>query len=75
MARKAIFRAGKPVNLPAAALDALEWLIAFKQFMRENYREAKYHEARVRLERAITALTDQLKPHVPERYEREDEQG
>ena len=69
MSEKALFINGYPANLPAASLDALEWLLAFKEIMRERFTEDKYLEARDRLQRAIDALKQELKPHLPEEYE------
>jgi hypothetical protein len=56
-----------PTNLPAAALDALEWLEWFERFIEANKQKhvqpvAEYEK---RLQRAKRALKKHLKPHLP----------
>lgn len=60
MPEPARFVDGFPDNLPAAALDALEWLEVF----RHSPLLAKRPEDRERLERCVTALREQVAPHL-----------
>jgi hypothetical protein len=58
---------GQPANLPAAALDALEWLEVFRNLLDYDpprpWIRSSLDENRARLDRAIAALTRHLAPH------------
>jgi hypothetical protein len=58
---------GTPANLPAAALDALEWLEVFRGLLDHDpprpWIRSHLAENRTRLDRAIAALSRHLAPH------------
>jgi hypothetical protein len=58
---------GQPANLPAAALDALEWLEVFRNLLDYDpprpWIRSRLAENRDRLDRAIAALSRHLAPH------------
>ena len=53
--------AGQPLNLPAAAFDALEWLLWLRD--RSGVEMTRAH--RVRLRRSVRSLDQQLAAHLP----------
>jgi hypothetical protein len=75
MADKALFNKGEPTNLPAAALDALEWLEWLYKYAGESRRvfaPRTHDESMQRLGRAVRALKEKLKPHLPHQHEPEE---
>jgi hypothetical protein len=69
-ARKALFRDGLPADLPAAALDALEWLDWLAgELTRPAYLRPEYRGLHERLARCAGELRRRLGPHLPGRYE------
>jgi hypothetical protein len=67
---KARFIEGEPANLPAAALDALEWLEWLRKHLAQNHAGVVYDEHRRRLALATDCLREHLAPCLPETYER-----
>lgn len=65
----ALFINGKPANLPAAALDALEWLQWLHKYA-DKHLVFSQPDSQKRLTSAIRGLKKELKPHLPERYEK-----
>lgn len=67
MARhEAIWQEGAPVNLPATALDALEWLVWLRDRMQHRpFVDARFDEARARLARAVAALETYTAQYTP----------
>lgn len=47
---------GEPQNLEAAALDALEWLLFAKEYLKHNHQGQRWNTTRRRLSRCIEAL-------------------
>lgn len=66
--QKALFKNGVPANLPAAALDALEWLQWLEGYAKRALVFSQ-PDTMQRLSRAIQALKKELKPHLPEQHE------
>jgi hypothetical protein len=64
---KATFKNGVPVNLPAAALDALEWLEWLRQYA-EKHLVFSQPDSQKRLEKATRTLRKHLKPHLPHEH-------
>jgi hypothetical protein len=60
---------GEPANLPAAALDALEWLEWLRKHLAQQHHSATYDELRRRLALATDCLREHLVPCLPETYE------
>lgn len=50
------FMDGKPINLEAAALDALEWLEFWRGYLNYNHLGQEWNESRRRMSGAIEAL-------------------
>jgi hypothetical protein len=65
---KAVFRDGEPTNLPAAALDALEWLEWLHRYS-DGIRVFSQKDSRQRLKGAIRNLKKHLEPFLPEECE------
>lgn len=59
------FHDGEPVNLEAAALDALDWLKWGKEFLKHNYHNRRRDTILYRLGRAIAALEEFLPDETP----------
>lgn len=54
---RAIFKSGVPANLPAAAMDAREWLEVMQLLMA---RDSRFAEDKARLARCIEAIDKYL---------------
>jgi hypothetical protein len=67
--QKARFNRGVPTNLPAAALDALEWLEWLHRYS-DGIRVFSQKDSRQRLKGAIRNLKKHLEPFLPEEYEK-----
>lgn len=67
MNRKATFHNGEPTNLPAAAMDALEWCEWLHKYA-EKRLVFSQPDSMTRLAAAIEALKMELKPHLPARF-------
>jgi hypothetical protein len=65
------FLDGSPVNLEAAALDALEWMRFWRQYLNRNHLDERWNESRRRMSRAIEALETYL-PEADPVYHIED---
>lgn len=75
-AEKAQFKDGEPTNLPAAALDALEWL----EWLRGHSERTQYvfrhdTDSQERLARAVATLRERLEPYLPEQHLDSGEKG
>lgn len=68
MKAKAKFIDGDPANLPAAAMDALEWLLWFQKYS-ARHPIFSLSDSKERLAGAIQNLERQLEPHLPEEYQ------
>lgn len=71
MARKAAFHNGEPANLPAAAMDALEWCEWLHKYA-DKHLVFSQSDSMTRLAAAIDELKKQLEPHLPPRFTAEE---
>lgn len=67
---KALFIGGEPANLPAAALDALEWLELILSAQKRGKDLVMDKANQARLTRCVDTLKGSLAPHLPYRTRR-----
>lgn len=70
MNHKATFHNGEPTNLPAAAMDALEWCEWLHKYA-DKHLVFSQPDSMLRLAAAIEALKVELKPYLPARFTRD----